>query len=154
MNQKENAMARRLAWVLMSLVLAFGGPACAPKMVGPTAGSGYVFSLETYPTIIWVGVMTLRSKEQYPQAAEVIVRVQDAQGRAVDGVPVTFELEPRWANSAVLAPSQTTTRGGIARAVVSEPQTSGIVRVMVHVDNTTAQTRLTVQTYEIPTSRD
>jgi hypothetical protein len=88
-------MARRLVLIFMSLSLALGGPACAPKLVGPTAGSGYVFSLQTYPTIVWVGVVTLRSKEQFPQTAEVIVRVQDAQGRAVDGIPVTFELEPR-----------------------------------------------------------
>ena len=147
-------MARRLALVLMGLVLALGGPACAPKLVGPTAGSGYVFSLQTYPTIIWVGVMDLTAAARYPQAAEVIVRVQDAQGRAVDGVPVTFELEPGWASSATLAPSQTTTRGGIARAVFSEPKTSGVVRVMARVDNTTAQTRLTVQTYQGPSSQD
>ena len=92
-------MTRRLAVVLLGLGLALGGPACAPKLVGPTAGSGYVFSLQTYPTIVWIGVVTLRVKERYPQTAEVIVRVQDAQGRAVDGVPVTFELEPRWASS-------------------------------------------------------
>ena len=147
-------MARRLALVLMSLVLALEDPACAPKLVGPTAGSGYVFSLQTYPTIIWVWVITLTAAARYPQAAEVIVRVQDAQGRAVDGVPVTFELEPEWASSAALAPSQTTTRGGIARAVFSEPQTSGVVRVTARVDNTTAQTRLTVQTYQTPTSQD
>ena len=147
-------MARRLAVVLLGFVLALGGPACAPKLVGPTAGSGYVFSLQTYPTIVWIGVVTLRSKERYPQTAEVIVRVQDAQGRAVDGVPVTFELEPRWASSAALAPSQTTTQGGIARAVFSEPRTTGVVRIMARVDDTTAQTRLTVQSYEIPTSRD
>ncbi len=87
-------MARRLALVLMSLVLALAVPACAPKLVGPTAGSGYVFSLQTYPTIIWVGVVDLTAAARFPQVAEVIVRVQDAQGRAVDGVPVTFELEP------------------------------------------------------------
>jgi hypothetical protein len=147
-------MTPRLVLVLMSLVLALGGPACAPKLVGPTAGSGYVFSLQTYPTIIWVGVLSLTAAARYPQAAEVIVRVQDAQGRAVDGVPVTFELEPEWARSATLAPSQTTTHGGIARTVFSEPKTSGVVRVIVRVDNTTAQTRLTVQTYQTPTSQD
>ena len=147
-------MARRLVLILMSLVLALEGPACAPKLVGPTAGSGYVFSLQTYPTIVWVGVVTLRSKEQYPQTAEVIVRVQDAQGRAVDGVPVTFELEPRWVRSAALAPSQTTTQGGVARAVFSEPRTTGVVRIIARVDNTAAQTRLTVQSYHTPTSRD
>jgi hypothetical protein len=147
-------MARRLAFVLMGLILALGDLACAPKWVGPTAGSGYVFSLETYPETIWVGVLDLTAAARYPQAAEVIVRVQDAQGRAVDGVPVTFELEPEWAMSATLAPSQTTTRGGIARAVVSEPKTSGIVRVMARVDNTTAQTRLTVQPYQTPPSQE
>jgi hypothetical protein len=141
-------MARRMAMVLMGLVLALGGPACAPKLVGPTAGSGYVFSLQTYPTIIWVGQVDSALAAQFPQVAEVIVRVQDAQGRAVDGVPVTFELEPEWARSATLAPSQTTTRGGIARAIFSEPKTSGIVQITARVDNTTAQTRLTVQTYQ------
>jgi hypothetical protein len=141
-------MAQRLAWVLMSLILALAVPACAPKLVGPTAGSGYVFSLQTYPTLIWVGQVEPSVAAQFPQVAEVIVRVQDAQGRAVDGVPVTFELEPEWAGSATLAPSQTTTRGGIARAVFSEPRTSGIVRVMARVDNTTAQTRLTIQSYQ------
>ena len=119
-------MARRLAVVLLGFVLALGGPACAPKLVGPTAGSGYVFSVQTYPTTIWVGVLDLTAAARYPQTAEVIVRVQDAQGRAVDGVPVTFELEPEWARSAALAPSQTTTRGGIARAVFSEPRTTGV----------------------------
>ena len=138
-------MARRMALALMGLVLALGGPACAPKLVGPTAGSGYVFSLQTYPTIIWVGQVDSALAAQFPQVAEVIVRVKDAQGRAVDGVPVTFELEPEWARSATLAPSQTTTRGWIARAVFSEPQTSGVVRVMARVDNTTAQARLLVR---------
>jgi hypothetical protein len=125
-----------------------GGPACAPKLVGPTAGSGYVVSLQTYPTIIWVGQVDSALAAQFPQSAEVIVRVKDTQGRAVDGVPVTFEAEPEWVRSATLAPSQTTTRGGIARAVFSGPKTSGIVQITARVDNTSAQTRLTVQTYQ------
>ncbi len=141
-------MARRMALVLMGLVLALEVPACAPQLVGPTAGSGYVFSLQVSQAIIWVGQVDSAVAAQFPQVAEVIVRVQDTQGRAVDGVPVTFELEPEWARSATLAPSQTTTRGGIARAVFSEPKTSGVVRVMARVDNTTAQARLLVQTYQ------
>ena len=141
-------MARRMALVFMSLVLALAVPACAPKLVGPTAGSGYVFSLQVSQAIIWVGQVDAAVAAQFPQVTEVIVRVQDAQGRAVDGVPVTFELEPGWASSAMLAPSQTTTRGGIARAVFSEPRTSGVMRVMARVDNTTAQARLLVQTYQ------
>jgi len=141
-------MSQRLALGLMGLALALTVPACAPKLVGPTAGSGYVFSLQTYPTIIWVGQVDSTLAAQFPQVAEVIVRVQDSQGRAVDGVPVTFELEPAWARSITLAPTQTTTRGGIARAVISEPQTSGIVHIIARVDNTTAQARLTVQSYQ------
>src|SRR5215510_15416649 len=141
-------MTRRMALVLMSLVLALAVPACAPKLIGPTAGSGYVFSLQVFPAIVWVGQVDSAVAAQFPQVAEVIVRVQDAQRRAVDGVPVTFELEPEWAGSAALAPSQTTTQGGIARAVFSDPRTTGRVRVMAQVDNTTAQTRLTIQSYQ------
>jgi hypothetical protein len=141
-------MTRRMVLALMGLVLVLGGPACAPQLAGPTPGAGYVFSLQVFPDPIWLGALDLTAAAQYPQVAEVIVRVQDAQGRAVDGVPVMFELEPEWARSATLAPAHTTTRGGIARAVFSEPRTTGVVRVMARVDNTTAQTRFTVQTYQ------
>jgi|RhiMetdeSRZDD1v2_1073273.scaffolds.fasta_scaffold1137029_2 hypothetical protein len=141
-------MSQRLALGLMGLALALTVPACAPKLVGPTAGSGYVFSLQVSQAIIWVGQVELSRLAQFPQVSEVSVRVQDAQGRVVDGVPVTFELEPAWASSITLAPTQTTTRGGIARAVISEPQTSGIVHIIARVDNTTAQARLTVQSYQ------
>ena len=140
-------MARRMALVLIGLVLALGGAACAPKLVGPTAGAGYVFSLQVSQVTIWVGPVDLAMVAQFPQVAEVTVRVQDAQGRAVDGVPVTFELEPGGERVVALSPSQTTTRGGTAQAVVSEPKTSGVVRVIARVDNTTAQARLVVQTY-------
>ena len=89
-------MARRIALVLLGLVLILGGVACAPKPVGPTAGAGYVFSLQVSDTIIWFGVLDSIAAARLPQATEVIVRVQDTQGRAVEGVPVTFALEPEW----------------------------------------------------------
>jgi hypothetical protein len=143
-----DTIARRTALVFMGLVLSLEVSACAPQLVGPTAGSGYVFSLEVFPAVIWLGRVDTSLAARFPQVAEVIVRVQDAQGRVVNGVPVTFELEPKWVRSATLAPSQTTTRSGIARAVFSEPQTSGIVQIMAQVDNTIAQTRLLVQTYQ------
>jgi hypothetical protein len=147
-------MVRRMALVLIGLVLVVRGAASTPELVGPTAGGGYVFSLQVSEATIWLGVMDATAAARFPQAAEVIVRVQDAQGRVVDGVPVTFELEPEWARSAVLVPSQTTTRGGIARAVFSEPTTTGVVRVMARVDNTTAQTRFTVRRYKTPSAKD
>src|SRR5438552_2260499 len=140
-------MARHMALVLMCLALMLGGPACAPKLTGPTPGAGYRFSLEVSEPIIWLVSGVLVGGIPFPQTAELIVRVQDAQGRPVDGVPVTFEVEPGWARSISLAPSQTSTHGGIARAVLSEPQTIGVVRVMAREDNVTAQATLTVDRY-------
>lgn len=147
-------MIRRMVLVVMSLMLAVGGLACTPKLVGPTAGSGYVFSLQVAPGIIWVGQVDVGVEANFPQVAEVIVHVQDAQGRAVDGVPVTFELEPSWLPYLTLAPSQAVTQGGIARAVLSAPRTSGVVPITARVDNTIAQTRLSVQGYPGMPSRN
>ena len=145
-------MARYMALVSMCLVLLLGGTACAPKLVGPTPGAGYRFSLEVSEPIIWMGAGIFGGGPQFPRASALIVRVQDAQGRPVDGVPVTFEIETGWAMSRSLEPSPTTTRGGIARAILSEPQTTGVVHVMARVDNVTAQSRLTVQRYVVPTA--
>jgi hypothetical protein len=141
-------MVRRMTLVLVCLVLGLGGTACAPKLVGPTPDSGYIFSLQVADPLVWLGPVEPALAEQYPQATELIVRVQDTQGRPVDGVPVTFELEPEWAGSATLSPSHTRTYGGIARAVFSAPRTIGVVRVMAHVDTMTARARLTVMNYE------
>jgi hypothetical protein len=141
-------MVRRISLVLLCLVLGLGSVACAPKLVGPTPGSGYIFSLQVSEPLIWLGNVDLAVARRFPQATELIVPVQDAQGRPVDGVPVTFELEPGWVGSATISPSQTRTYGGIARALFSEPRTIGVVWVMAHVDNTTARARLTVINYE------
>src|SRR2546430_16424122 len=103
-------MVRYVALVLMCLVLMTGGTACAPKLVGPTPGAGYRFSLEVSEPIIWMGAGGLIGGAQFPQAAEVIVRVQDAQGRPVDGVPVTVEEEQVWVERLILFQSQTGTR--------------------------------------------
>src|SRR5206468_12787510 len=104
---KENPMARHMALVLMCLVLMSGGMACAPTLVGPTPGAGYRFSLEVSEPIIWMGAGLFGGGPQLLQATALIVRVQNAQGHPVDGVPVTFEVEPGWARSLSLAPSQT-----------------------------------------------
>jgi hypothetical protein len=141
-------MVRSIALILVGLVLALGGAACAPKLIGPTAGSGYVFSLEVSESVIWLGHVDQTLLRQFPPVAELIVQVKDAQGRPVDGVPVTFEVESGWVGGISLAPSQSSTRGGIARATISDPRTTGVVHVMARVDNTTAQARLLVQSYK------
>lgn len=145
-------MAQHMALVSMCLVLMLGGTACAPKLVGPTPGAGYRFSLEVSEPIIWMGAGIFGGGPQLPRTTDLIVRVQDAQGRPVDGVPVMFEVEPGWAESLSLAPSQTSTRSGIARATLSEPLTTGVVHVMARVDNVTTQSRFTVQRYIVPTA--
>src|SRR5262245_55885472 len=135
-------MARHLALVLTCLVLMLGGTACTPKLVGPTPGAGYRFSLEVADPIIWIGPGSIARGPSFLQATELIVRVEDGQGQPVDGGPVTFEVEPGWTKRIALSPSQTSTRGGMARAVLSEPQAIGVVRVLGHVDNRTAEATL------------
>lgn len=145
---RENTMPRRIALALVGCVLLMSGAACAPPLVGPTASARYVFALQVSDPVIWLGTVDASRARQYPQVTDVIVQVQDAQGRPVDDVPVTFAVEAGWANSITIAPSQSRTRGGRARALVSAPQTTGMVQIMARVDDTTAQARLIVQTYQ------
>ena len=141
-------MVRHMALVLTCLILTLGGTACAPQLVGPTPGAGYRFSLEVSEPTLWLVAGILAGDVQgLTQSTALIVRVQDAQGRPVDGVPVTFAVEPSWAQSIALAPSQSTTRGGRARAVVSHPQTTGVVHILARVDTMTAHARLTVEKF-------
>ena len=141
-------MGRRITLVLVCLGLAYGGVACAPPRVGPTAGSGYVFSVQVSDTTVWLGPAI--DVARFPKVADVIVTVQDSQGRPVDDVPVIFTLEPGWAGRASLEPAETRTRGGRAQSRFSEPQTTGVVRMMVRVDGTTAPVTLTVLSYSEP----
>lgn len=144
----RHTILRYTVLTLLGLGLASGVTACAPKLVGPTGTSGYFFSMQVSSPIIWLGVSR---GEQFPTTAEVSVRVQDAHGQPVDGIPVIFEVEPGWAQNASIAPSQVTTRGGVARAVFAARLT-GVVHVMARVDNTTAQTTITVQSTPSPSS--
>jgi hypothetical protein len=102
---KENTVARRLALILVCGLLTVGGIACAPPRVGPTAGAGYVFTLEVADPTIWLGPVDASVARQFPQVAEVIVQVQDAQGHPVEDVPVTFEVEPGWVSSITIGSS-------------------------------------------------
>lgn len=79
--------------LLLLCLLVWGSFACAPKRIGPTASSGYFFTILTAPT-------ALRG-----ESIALVVKVQDAQGRPVDGVPVEFEVDPTWAGSASVSPS-------------------------------------------------
>ena len=145
--KKRQGMLRHFALSLLGLGLVCNSTGCAPKLLGPTTPAGYFFTLEVSPNPIWLRTVDAARAASFPNMAECIVRVQDARGQPVDSVPVTFEVEPGWVHSASISPSQAQTRGGIARALF-QAQTTGVVRVLAHVDQTTAQTSLTMLTYE------
>ena len=144
--QYRPTILQRTKRSLLGLVLASICAACAPQLVGPTTPSGHFFALEVSTPVIWLGVPN-SGPAGYPTRAAVVVRVRSGQGQPVDGVPVVFELEPFWAQSVGLAPLQTVTRDGMARAIFAQPQTTGVVHITARVDNTTARTRITIQNY-------
>jgi hypothetical protein len=75
--------------------------------------------------------------------------VRNAQGQPVDNLPVTFRVEPGWAQSASVWPQVAYTRQGRARALF-QASTTGVVRVTVRVDNMTQEARITVASRPSP----
>ncbi|MEE8304363.1 MAG: Ig-like domain-containing protein [Candidatus Tectomicrobia bacterium] len=110
-------MPRHVRVMLLCLVRACGSMACAPKLIGPTIPSGYFFSLWVSDPEIWLLLEGSSLEEHFPRVAELTVRVQNAQGQPVDGVPVTFQVEPAWIQDASVIPQRAITRGGVAQAV-------------------------------------
>ena len=134
---------RHVRVMLLCLVLAYGGMACAPKLVGPTVPSGNFFSLWVSDYEIWLSLEGSSFEEHFPRVAELTVRVQNAKGQPVDGVPVTFQVEPDWVQDASVVPQRAITRGGVAQAIF-RAETIGTVRIMVRVDDTTQETSIAV----------
>jgi hypothetical protein len=130
---------RRVGLLLLCLGLAGSGLACAPKRLGPTA-SGYYFTVRVLASSIYL-----------QQTSEVRVEVQNAQGQPVDGVAVTFQVEPSWAQNASIMPQQALTQGGMARAVF-QAQTTGSIRIIVHVDNALQEVRISVSPRPSPST--
>ncbi len=129
--QARPLVHRWLVGLLLGLVLISSGLACAPQFVGPTA-AGYVFALDVPTSIIFLG-----------EAAELIVSVRNAQGQLVDGIPVFFQVEPTWAQSASVSPQVASTQRGTARALF-RARTTGVVHITVRGDNASQETRITV----------
>ena len=132
-------MQQRKYLTLLCLGLACSGMACAPTRLGPTVPGGYFFTLQVTQPTIWLGPADMAIEARFPNVSEVLVHVQNGQGRPVDGVPVVFEVEPEWARLASISPPQATTHNGTARATF-EARTTGVARVTVRVENTVQQT--------------
>ena len=121
----------RLYTILLGCTLTVGALGCAPKRVGPTAPSGYFFSLVASYSMF------------FGTSTEVVVRVQDAQGNPVDGIPVEFQLEAAWQDKASLSPLRVFTTNQGRASTILRPGTIGVVRVIVRVENTTQEVAIT-----------
>jgi hypothetical protein len=124
-------MRRWLCVLLLCLGLAWGSMACAPQLQGPTA-AGYYFTVQLFPAAIVSG-----------RAAEALVHVQDANGHPADGIPVTFQVDPAWAQRASISPPRTSTRAGTARATF-QAETTGVAHIIVGVDTETRAVAITI----------
>jgi hypothetical protein len=130
-------MLRYIPLWILCLVLAGGNFACAPKRVGPTASSGYFFSILTIPT-------ALRG-----ESTALVVKVEEAQGRPVDGVPVEFEVDPTWAGNASVSPPRVVTQQGRAQTLF-QANLVGVVPVTVRVDGSTEKILFSVSVRGLP----
>jgi hypothetical protein len=104
--------------------------ACAPKLLGPTASTGYFF------TVLYPSTILLRA------ATEIVVKVQDAAGQPVDGLPVLFEIDASWSGDATISPARVATRKGRASAVI-DAGVLGIMPLWVTVDGTRRKIEIT-----------
>ena len=139
-------MVRSVPAICLCCMLLWVSPACAPKHTELLSEHGYRVSLDVSDTLIY-----LRSKRSnLPPSATLVVRVRNAQGQPVDGIPVRFAVEPSWTQNASLTPAETLTRNGEARAIF-QANTIGVVQVMAQVDNVTSEATITIDTPPMPT---
>ena len=62
---------RHIRVMILGLMLAYGGMACAPKLVGPTIPSGNFFSLRVSDPEIWLLHEGSSLEEQFPRVTEL-----------------------------------------------------------------------------------
>ena len=141
-------MVRSIPTICLCCMLLWVSTACGPQQyeIPVQSEHGYRVSLHVSDTLIFLGPR----RSNLSEAAVLVVRVRDAQGQPVDGIPVRFSVEPSWTQNASLTPAETLTRNGEARAIF-QANTIGIVQVMAHVDNVTHEARITIDTPPSPT---
>ena len=123
---------RLLLKSVFCLALPFFVMACAPTLLGPTAATGYFFTV-LYPSTILLHAAT-----------EIVVKVQDAAGQPVDGLPVLFEVDASWSGDATISPARVSTHKGRASAVI-EVGVLGIMPLWVTVDGTRQEIRINAE---------
>ena len=140
-------MIRYVSILGVCWMLLWVSTACAPLHNAPEALSehGYRVSLQVSDTPIFLGGSILN----LPQTSEVVVRVRDAQGQPVDGLPVVFSAEPSWTQNVSFTPTETRTSNGAARTIF-EANTTGVAHIMARVDNVTREARITIESRPSP----
>jgi len=134
-SHKTYKLKRFLTITLLALSPMVGGIACTPTFTGPTAPSGYRFSLQDYPSPIWLpSHLSSADPQGFPTESTLTVKVRNAQGQPVDGVPVIFSLPSDWNAYASLVPQRVITQNGKAEAVF-QATTTGAVKVTAQVEN-------------------
>jgi len=126
-------------------MLLWISPACAPKHTELLSEHGYRVSLDVSDTLIYLNPR----RSDFPQSATLVVRVRDAQGQPVDGIPVRFSVESSWLQNVSLTPAETLTRNGEA-GTIFQANTTGVVQVMAQVDNVTQEARITISSPPSP----
>ena len=139
-------MVRSVPVLCLCCMLLWGSPACAPKHTEVLSEHGYKVSLRVSDTLIYLSPR----RSGLPQAAILVVRVRDAQGQPVDGIPVRFSVESSWLQNVSLTPAATLTRNGEA-GTIFQANTIGVVQVMAQVDNVTQEARITIDVPPSPT---
>jgi hypothetical protein len=142
-------MVRSISLIGLGCMLLWVSTACAPKHNELSALSerGHRVSLSVSDTLIWVDSPGLN----FPRAAELVVRVRDAQGQPVDGIAVVFSVEPDWTQDATFTPAEARTRNGEARTNFQATAT-GVVHVMARVENVTHRAAITIASRPSPFS--
>ena len=136
-------MVRSIPALGLCCTLLWVSTACDPKHPEPSALSEHGYRVSLHVSDPLIRLSPAPASPGIPQAAELVVRVRDAQGQPVDGVAVRFAVEPSWTQNASLTPAETLTRNGEARASF-QANTTGVVHVMVRVDNITHRAAITV----------
>src|SRR5262245_21752458 len=140
-------MVRYIPTLGFCWMLLWVSTACASWHHEPEALSEhwYRVSLHVSDTRIVLGASGLN----VPQASAGVVRVRDAQGQPVDGLPVVFSAEPSWTQHVSCTPAEVRTRHGEARTIF-EANTTGVVHMLARVDTVTCMARMTMQSRPSP----
>jgi len=141
-------MVRYVPTIGFYCMLLWVSTACTPLPHEPEALSehGYRVSLHVSDTLIFLGASCL----SVPRVSEIVVRVRDAQGQPVDGLPVVFSAEPSWTQNVSFTPAEARTRHGEARTIF-EANTTGVVHMMARIDHVAREARITMQSRPSPT---